>query len=69
MSKRYEEMKQLEAHLTDDGLRHVGHSRPNRESASKVTGEAVFIDDLRFPNLLHAALAPIATCQRSRPRH
>jgi CO/xanthine dehydrogenase Mo-binding subunit len=56
LAKRYEEMKQLEAHLTDDGLKHVGQSRPNRESASKVTGEAAFIDDLPFPNLLHAAL-------------
>lgn len=56
MAKRYEEMKRLEAHLTDDGLKHVGQSRPNRESAGKVTGEAAFIDDLPFPNLLHAAL-------------
>lgn len=54
--KRYEEMKQFEAHLTDDGLKQVGQSRPNRESAGKVTGEAAFIDDLRFPNMLHAAL-------------
>ena len=56
MAGRYEEMKQFEAHLTDDGLKQVGQSRPNRESPSKVTGEAAFIDDLRFPNLLHAAL-------------
>ncbi len=56
MAKRYEEMKQFEAHLTDDGLTQVGRSRPNRESASKVTGEALFIDDMVFPNLLHAAL-------------
>ncbi len=56
MAKRYEELKRFEAHLTDDGLKQVGQSRPNRESAGKVTGEAVYVDDLRFPGMLHAAL-------------
>jgi CO/xanthine dehydrogenase Mo-binding subunit len=56
MAERYREIKAMEQSLAQSGLRYVGRPRPNREAATKVTGEARYIDDLRFPGMLHAKL-------------
>ena len=34
----------------------VGWPSPNREAAAKATGEAIFVDDMQLPGMLHAAL-------------
>ena len=57
MGERYREMKEFEAELVlEKGLRYVGQPGPNREADAKVSGEAVFVDDMRFPGMLHAAI-------------
>lgn len=56
MAERYRDLKEFERSLVERGLNHVGRPRPNRESESKVTGEAIYIDDLRFPGMLHARI-------------
>jgi CO/xanthine dehydrogenase Mo-binding subunit len=38
-----------------DGLRTVGHNVARAEGVDKVTGAARYIDDLRLPDMLHAA--------------
>ncbi len=50
-------MKQFEASLAEEKeLTFVGWPSPNREAAAKATGEAIFIDDMALPGMLHAAL-------------
>lgn len=54
--RQYEEVKEFEKQLEARGLKYVGRPRPNREAVLKVTGKAVYVDDLRLPNMLHAKL-------------
>ena len=42
--------------MAEEPLRYVGQPLPNREATLKVTGEARYVDDLRFPGMLHARL-------------
>ena len=57
MAERYREMKQFEASLAEEKeLTFVGWPSPNREAAAKATGEAIFVDDMQLPGMLHAAL-------------
>jgi CO/xanthine dehydrogenase Mo-binding subunit len=50
-------MKQFEASLAEEKeLTFVGWPSPNREAAVKATGEAIFVDDMALPGMLHAAL-------------
>ena len=57
MAERYRDMKEFEASLTDEKeLTFVGWPSPNREAAAKATGEAIFVDDMELPGMLHAAL-------------
>ena len=56
MAEHYREQKALERALVERGLKQVGRPRPNREAVAKVTGQALYIDDLRLPGMLHAKL-------------
>lgn len=56
MAEEHQDIKEFEKKLVERGLRYVGKPRPNREAVLKVTGRAQYIDDLRFPNMLHAQL-------------
>lgn len=57
MAERYREMKEFEHSLAEGKeLTFVGWPSPNREAAAKATGEAIFVDDMALPGMLHAAL-------------
>ncbi|HWG89518.1 MAG TPA: xanthine dehydrogenase family protein molybdopterin-binding subunit [Candidatus Thermoplasmatota archaeon] len=43
-------------HYPQNGLKVVGTRKPLVDSPLKVTGEAVYTDDLKFPNMLYAKL-------------
>ncbi|MCF6334682.1 MAG: hypothetical protein L3J12_02955, partial [Spirochaetales bacterium] len=50
------DIKDLEKRISEKGFKYVGKGIPNRESEMKVSGEMLYIDDLRMKGMLHGKL-------------
>ncbi len=49
-------IKDLERSISNKGLKYVGKRIPNRESEMKVTGEILYIDDIRMKGMLYGKM-------------
>ena len=50
------DIKDLEKSISEKGFKYVGKGIPNRESEMKVSGEMLYIDDIRMKGMLHGKM-------------
>lgn len=50
------DIKDLEKNISKRGLKYIGKRIPNRESEMKVSGEMLYIDDIRMKGMLHGKM-------------
>ena len=50
------DIKDLEKRISEKGFKYVGKGIPNRESEMKVSGEMLYIDDIRMKGMLYGKM-------------
>ena len=56
MDELRSEIKDLERSISEKGFKYVGKRIPNRESEMKVSGEMIYIDDIRMKGMLYGKM-------------